>query len=152
MKFWRSRIVTDINNISVFQDMVMPGEDTSLTLTLRQPMVLEKGQRFTLRDGNRTIGTGLVTEILTATEEDQFKWGWKGNSGERNDVGVRVPWGGDLGCQYRVKWNHYWNKSKQFIKRALVSHRRGVKELCCCATKQKYQHCQLYVIYVIKCI
>lgn len=57
------------------KEMVMPGEDTSLTLTLRQPMVLEKGQRFTLRDGNRTIGTGLVTDILTATEEDQSNWG-----------------------------------------------------------------------------
>lgn len=55
--------------------MVMPGEDTSLTLTLRQPMVLEKGQRFTLRDGNRTIGTGLVTDILKITDEDDSNWG-----------------------------------------------------------------------------
>ncbi|XP_070838180.1 elongation factor Tu, mitochondrial [Chaetodon trifascialis] len=57
------------------KEMVMPGEDTSLTLTLRQPMVLEKGQRFTLRDGNRTIGTGLVTDILTYTDDDQTNWG-----------------------------------------------------------------------------
>lgn len=59
----------------MFKEMVMPGEDTSLILTLRQPMVLEKGQRFTLRDGNRTIGTGLVTDILTVTDEDQCNWG-----------------------------------------------------------------------------
>ncbi|MBN3320080.1 EFTU factor, partial [Atractosteus spatula] len=57
------------------KEMVMPGEDTSLTLTLRQPMVLEKGQRFTLRDGNKTIGTGLVTDILTPTAEDNINWG-----------------------------------------------------------------------------
>ncbi|XP_026180437.1 elongation factor Tu, mitochondrial [Mastacembelus armatus] len=57
------------------KEMVMPGEDTSLTLTLRQPMVLEKGQRFTLRDGNKTIGTGLVTDILTMTEDDKCNWG-----------------------------------------------------------------------------
>ncbi|XP_031718041.1 elongation factor Tu, mitochondrial [Anarrhichthys ocellatus] len=57
------------------KEMVMPGEDTSLTLTLRQPMVLEKGQRFTLRDGNKTIGTGLVTDILAAKDEDQSNWG-----------------------------------------------------------------------------
>lgn len=61
------------------QDMIMPGEDTSLMLTLRQPMVLEKGQRFTLRDGNKTIGTGLVTDILTLTDEDQANWGWSGS-------------------------------------------------------------------------
>ncbi|KAG9342890.1 hypothetical protein JZ751_015106 [Albula glossodonta] len=43
---------------------------------LRQPMVLEKGQRFTLRDGNRTIGTGLVTDILTVSSADEdIKWG-----------------------------------------------------------------------------
>ncbi|XP_057673774.1 elongation factor Tu, mitochondrial isoform X2 [Corythoichthys intestinalis] len=58
--------------LSSDKEMVMPGEDTSLILTLRQPMVLEKGQRFTLRDGNKTIGTGLVTDILTTTEEDQW--------------------------------------------------------------------------------
>ncbi|KAG7506052.1 elongation factor Tu, mitochondrial [Solea senegalensis] len=57
------------------KDMVMPGEDTPLNLTLRQPMVLEQGQRFTLRDGKQTIGTGLVTEILTFTDEDQCNWG-----------------------------------------------------------------------------
>ncbi|XP_028824423.1 elongation factor Tu, mitochondrial [Denticeps clupeoides] len=57
------------------KEMVMPGDDTALTLTLRQPMVLEKGQRFTLRDGNKTIGTGLVTEILATSEEDQHNWG-----------------------------------------------------------------------------
>lgn len=57
------------------QDMVMPGEDASLTLTLRQPMVLEKGQRFTLRDGSKTIGTGLVTDILTVTDDDKMNWG-----------------------------------------------------------------------------
>ncbi|KAL4617765.1 elongation factor Tu, mitochondrial [Arapaima gigas] len=53
------------------KEMVMPGEDTSIILTLRQPMVLETGQRFTLRDGNKTIGTGLVTEIMPYTKEDE---------------------------------------------------------------------------------
>lgn len=55
--------------------MVMPGEDTSIILALRQPMALDKGQRFTLRDGNQTIGTGLVTEILPMTENDKYNWG-----------------------------------------------------------------------------
>ncbi|XP_068193157.1 elongation factor Tu, mitochondrial [Antennarius striatus] len=59
------------------KDMVMPGEDTSLNIMLLRPMVLEKGQRFTLRDGNMTIGTGLVTEILTLTDEDNMDWSTK---------------------------------------------------------------------------
>uniref|UniRef100_A0A5F5PWK8 Elongation factor Tu, mitochondrial n=2 Tax=Equus TaxID=9789 RepID=A0A5F5PWK8_HORSE len=57
------------------KELAMPGEDLKLSLILRQPMILEKGQRFTLRDGNRTIGTGLVTDTPTMTEEDKnIKW------------------------------------------------------------------------------
>uniref|UniRef100_A0A8C9D670 Elongation factor Tu n=2 Tax=Panthera leo TaxID=9689 RepID=A0A8C9D670_PANLE len=57
------------------KELAMPGEDLKLSLILRQPMILEKGQRFTLRDGNRTIGTGLVTETSALTEEDKnIKW------------------------------------------------------------------------------
>uniref|UniRef100_A0A4W2BSX9 Elongation factor Tu, mitochondrial n=1 Tax=Bos indicus x Bos taurus TaxID=30522 RepID=A0A4W2BSX9_BOBOX len=57
------------------KELAMPGEDLKLTLILRQPMILEKGQRFTLRDGNRTIGTGLVTDTPAMTEEDKnIKW------------------------------------------------------------------------------
>lgn len=52
----------------------MPGEDTTLTMVLRSPMVLEVGQRFTLRDGNRTIGTGVVTKTLPMTPADTEKW------------------------------------------------------------------------------
>ncbi|KAM9843025.1 elongation factor Tu, mitochondrial [Aulostomus maculatus] len=55
------------------KEMVMPGEDLSLTLLLLRPMALGKGQRFTLREGNITIGTGLVTDILPMTDEDVFE-------------------------------------------------------------------------------
>ncbi|KAK7796164.1 hypothetical protein U0070_023298 [Myodes glareolus] len=56
-------------------ELAMPGEDLKLNLILRQPMILEKGQRFTLRDGNKTIGTGIVTDIPAMTEEDKnIKW------------------------------------------------------------------------------
>ncbi|KAL2766300.1 elongation factor Tu, mitochondrial isoform 2 precursor, partial [Daubentonia madagascariensis] len=57
------------------KELAMPGEDLKLSLILRQPMILEKGQRFTLRDGNRTIGTGLVTDTPAMTEEEKnIKW------------------------------------------------------------------------------
>ncbi|XP_055383103.1 elongation factor Tu [Condylostylus longicornis] len=53
------------------KDMVMPGEDTKLILKLIRPMVLEMGQRFTLRDGNLTLGTGVVTKILPQLNESE---------------------------------------------------------------------------------
>ena len=46
------------------KEMVMPGDDTDLTLTLINDIPLEEGQRFTLREGSKTVGTGVVTRIL----------------------------------------------------------------------------------------
>lgn len=43
----------------------MPGDYTSMTLMLIYPMPLEKFQRFALREGDRTIGSGVITDILT---------------------------------------------------------------------------------------
>uniref|UniRef100_A0A1L8ED39 Elongation factor Tu n=1 Tax=Haematobia irritans TaxID=7368 RepID=A0A1L8ED39_HAEIR len=53
------------------KEMVMPGEDTKLVLRLIRPMVLEQGQRFTLRDGNLTLGTGVVTKVLPPLSESE---------------------------------------------------------------------------------
>ncbi|KAK7864768.1 hypothetical protein R5R35_012264 [Gryllus longicercus] len=53
------------------KEMVMPGEDTKLVLRLMRPMVLEKGQRFTLRDGSLTLGTGVITNILPALTDKE---------------------------------------------------------------------------------
>ncbi|KAK9886035.1 hypothetical protein WA026_014822 [Henosepilachna vigintioctopunctata] len=52
------------------KEMVMPGEDSKLILRLFKPMVIEQGQRFTLRDGMQTLGTGVVTKILPSLKED----------------------------------------------------------------------------------
>lgn len=40
-------------------------------MKMLKPMVLEQGQRFTLRDGNVTLGTGVVTKILPTLKEDE---------------------------------------------------------------------------------
>jgi elongation factor Tu len=45
-------------------EMVMPGDNTSLTVKLIQPIAMEKGLKFAIREGGRTVGAGQVTEIL----------------------------------------------------------------------------------------
>jgi elongation factor Tu len=63
------------------KDMVMPGEDAKLELKLYRPTILEKGQRFTLRDGATTLGTGVITGIkpnLTDAEKALLQEGRKG--------------------------------------------------------------------------
>merc|ERR1712000_124713 len=44
--------------------MVMPGEDANITLELITDIPLEEGQRYTLREGHKTVGTGIVSKIL----------------------------------------------------------------------------------------
>jgi elongation factor Tu len=45
-------------------EMVMPGDNTSLTVKLIQPIAMERGLKFAIREGGRTVGAGQVTEIL----------------------------------------------------------------------------------------
>ena len=42
----------------------MPGDNTALTITLIHPIAMEKGLRFAIREGGRTVGAGTVTDIL----------------------------------------------------------------------------------------
>ena len=45
-------------------EMIMPGDDTKLTIELIVPVACEDGLRFAIREGGRTVGAGVVTKIL----------------------------------------------------------------------------------------
>jgi elongation factor Tu len=45
-------------------EMVMPGDNVSVEIELIAPVAMEKGQRFAIREGGRTIGAGRVTEVI----------------------------------------------------------------------------------------
>ena len=45
-------------------EMVMPGDNVTLSVELIAPIAMEKGVRFAIREGGRTVGAGTVTEIL----------------------------------------------------------------------------------------
>ena len=44
--------------------MVMPGDNTAMTVTLIQQVAMEEGLRFAIREGGRTVGAGRVTKIV----------------------------------------------------------------------------------------
>jgi elongation factor Tu len=44
--------------------MVMPGDNVTLEVNLHTPIAMDKGLRFAIREGGRTVGAGTVTEIL----------------------------------------------------------------------------------------
>jgi elongation factor Tu len=45
--------------------MVMPGDNVTLTVELITPVAMDKGLRFAIREGGRTVGAGTVTEIYS---------------------------------------------------------------------------------------
>ncbi|MBI4455713.1 MAG: elongation factor Tu, partial [Acidobacteria bacterium] len=45
-------------------EMVMPGDNVNVEIDLISPIAMEKGLRFAIREGGRTVGAGTVTEIL----------------------------------------------------------------------------------------
>ena len=44
--------------------MVMPGDNISMTIELITPIAIEKGLRFAIREGGRTVGSGIVADII----------------------------------------------------------------------------------------
>ncbi|XP_044002781.1 elongation factor Tu-like [Aphidius gifuensis] len=53
------------------EQLAMPGEDVTMQLKLLRPMVLEKGERFTLRDASTTLGTGVISSVLKNLNKQQ---------------------------------------------------------------------------------
>ena len=62
--FFRTTDVTGTTML-VNADMVMPGEGVSLDIELQKPVALYKGSRFAMREGGKTVGSGIVTEVAT---------------------------------------------------------------------------------------
>jgi elongation factor Tu len=62
--YFRTTDVTGECMLAEGTEMVMPGDNTNLKVTLIQPIAMEKGLKFAIREGGRTVGAGQVTEIL----------------------------------------------------------------------------------------
>ena len=62
--YFRTTDVTGVVDLPGGKEMVMPGDDTEMTVTLIQPIAMEDGLRFAIREGGRTVGAGRVTKIL----------------------------------------------------------------------------------------
>ena len=61
--YFRTTDVTGVVDLPEGTEMVMPGDNTEMTVTLIQPIAMEEGLRFAIRDGGRTVGAGRVVKI-----------------------------------------------------------------------------------------
>ena len=62
--FFGTADVTGVCKLPEGVEMVMPGDNVSIEIELQKPIAMEKGQRFAIREGGRTIGAGRISEIV----------------------------------------------------------------------------------------
>ena len=62
--YFRTTDVTGLVELPKGIEMVTPGDNVTMTVTLIHPIAAEKGLRFAIREGGRTVGSGVITEII----------------------------------------------------------------------------------------
>jgi elongation factor Tu len=62
--YFRTTDVTGVANLPEGTEMVMPGDNVEITVELITPIAMDKEQRFAIREGGRTVGSGVVAEII----------------------------------------------------------------------------------------
>ena len=62
--YFRTSDVTGTLTLPTGVEMVMPGDNVSVDIEMQKPVAMEKGQRFAIREGGRTIGAGRVSEVI----------------------------------------------------------------------------------------
>ena len=62
--YFRTTDVTGVANLPEGVEMVMPGDNVEMTVELIQPIAMDEGLRFAIREGGRTVGSGVVSEVV----------------------------------------------------------------------------------------
>ena len=62
--YFRTTDVTGVCTLPAGVEMVMPGDNARMTVELIQPIAIDEGLRFAIREGGRTVGAGVVTKIF----------------------------------------------------------------------------------------
>jgi elongation factor Tu len=62
--YFRTTDVTGEINLEAGREMVLPGDNVSIEVSLIAPIAMDKGLRFAIREGGRTVGAGQVTDII----------------------------------------------------------------------------------------
>jgi elongation factor Tu len=62
--YFRTTDVTGVSNLPEGTEMVMPGDNVEMTVELIQPIAMDEGHRFAIREGGRTVGSGVVTSVI----------------------------------------------------------------------------------------
>jgi elongation factor Tu len=110
--FFRTTNVTGEIHLPQEQEMVMPGENAAVTVRLNKAVALDLGSHFAIREGGRTVGSGVITDLVEQ-QSARATWGWsnpsprslspqlcahRGVTAEASPVSSRVL--GSIECSY----------------------------------------------------
>jgi elongation factor Tu len=62
--YFRTTDVTGVVELPAGVEMVMPGDNVTMTVELIHPIAIEQGTKFSIREGGRTVGSGMVTKVI----------------------------------------------------------------------------------------
>ena len=62
--YFRTTDVTGVVHLPEGTEMVMPGDNVEMSVELIQPVAMDEGLRFAIREGSRTVGAGRVTKVI----------------------------------------------------------------------------------------
>ena len=62
--YFRTTDVTGVLTLPEGTEMIIPGDNVSIEIELQKPIAMEKGQRFAIREGGKTIGAGRITQVI----------------------------------------------------------------------------------------
>ncbi|HCX31922.1 MAG TPA: elongation factor Tu, partial [Blastocatellia bacterium] len=62
--YFRTTDVTGVATLPTGVEMVMPGDNVAMDVELITPIAMEKGLRFAIREGGRTVGAGTISEVV----------------------------------------------------------------------------------------
>ena len=62
--YFRTTDITGTIELPAGTEMVMPGDNVSVTVELLTPIAMDKGLKFAIREGGKTVGAGVVAEII----------------------------------------------------------------------------------------
>ena len=92
--YFRTTDVTGVAKLPEGTEMVMPGDNVQMEIELIQPIAMDQGLRFAIREGGRTVGSGVVTEVVQVATAGYCvgSSAWRADSREINRYDLY--WGG----------------------------------------------------------
>ena len=131
--YFRTTDVTGSIKLPEGQEMVMPGDNTTMEIELIQPIAMDQALRFAIREGGRTVGAGAVTEIIKYERTKKGGVGAHGSAQNSHPAqGLRPQAGRQVRARHRrdggaLRGDHHWARAPAHREERVLRHPQPVQ-------------------------